>query len=63
MWCAFSGPPNIVRIHGEGEAVFRDDPRWGELIACSVTPTGRRRGRSSWSTPAGSRMSAGTPSP
>ncbi|MET9689124.1 pyridoxamine 5'-phosphate oxidase family protein [Streptomyces sp. NPDC006514] len=33
MWCAFSGPPNIVRIHGEGEVVFRDDPRWGELIA------------------------------
>ncbi|MFJ9597221.1 pyridoxamine 5'-phosphate oxidase family protein [Streptomyces virginiae] len=32
MWCAFSGPPNIVRIHGEGEAVFRDDPRWSELI-------------------------------
>lgn len=33
MWCAFSGPPNIVRIHGDGEAVFRDDPRWAELIA------------------------------
>ncbi|MEV7420081.1 pyridoxamine 5'-phosphate oxidase family protein [Streptomyces sp. NPDC089919] len=33
MWCAFSGPPNIVRVHGDGEAVFRDDPRWGELIA------------------------------
>ncbi|MFG2995697.1 pyridoxamine 5'-phosphate oxidase family protein [Streptomyces sp. NPDC048340] len=33
MWCAFSGPPNIVRVHGEGEAVFRDDPRWGELVA------------------------------
>jgi predicted pyridoxine 5'-phosphate oxidase superfamily flavin-nucleotide-binding protein len=33
MWCAFSGPPNIVRIHGEAEAVFRDDPRWGELVA------------------------------
>ncbi|MGW6689664.1 pyridoxamine 5'-phosphate oxidase family protein [Streptomyces sp. NPDC054961] len=32
MWCAFSGPPNIVRIHGHGEAVFRDDPRWGGLI-------------------------------
>ncbi|MER7734936.1 pyridoxamine 5'-phosphate oxidase family protein [Streptomyces erythrochromogenes] len=32
MWCAFSGPPNIVRIHGEGEAVFRDDPRWPGLI-------------------------------
>ncbi|GGZ87640.1 pyridoxamine 5'-phosphate oxidase family protein [Streptomyces subrutilus] len=33
MWCAFSGPPNIVRIHGEGEAVFRDDPRWDGLVA------------------------------
>ncbi|MDJ0381687.1 pyridoxamine 5'-phosphate oxidase family protein [Streptomyces sp. G-G2] len=33
MWCSFSGAPNIVRVHGEGEAVFRDDPRWGELIA------------------------------
>lgn len=33
MWCAFSGPPNIVRIHGEGEAVFRDDPRWAGLVA------------------------------
>uniref|UniRef100_A0AAU2JLY4 Pyridoxamine 5'-phosphate oxidase family protein n=1 Tax=Streptomyces sp. NBC_00049 TaxID=2903617 RepID=A0AAU2JLY4_9ACTN len=33
MWCAFSGPPNIVRIHGRGEAVFRDDPRWGELVS------------------------------
>ncbi|MCX5197782.1 pyridoxamine 5'-phosphate oxidase family protein [Streptomyces sp. NBC_00249] len=32
MWCAFTGPPNIVRIHGDGEAVFRDDPRWDELI-------------------------------
>ncbi|MEU6867393.1 pyridoxamine 5'-phosphate oxidase family protein [Streptomyces sp. NPDC046876] len=32
MWCAFAGPPNIVRIHGEAEAVFRDDPRWAELI-------------------------------
>ena len=33
MWCAFQGPPNIVRIHGRGEAVFRDDPRWPELAA------------------------------
>ncbi|MEV7612978.1 pyridoxamine 5'-phosphate oxidase family protein [Streptomyces sp. NPDC089799] len=32
MWCSFDGPPTIVRVHGEGEAVFRDDPRWGELI-------------------------------
>ncbi|MFI8997928.1 pyridoxamine 5'-phosphate oxidase family protein [Streptomyces sp. NPDC053542] len=33
MWCAFEGPPNIVRVHGRGEPVFRDDPRWGELLA------------------------------
>lgn len=33
MWCAFTGPPAIVRVHGRGEPVFRDDPRWPELIA------------------------------
>ncbi|WP_189543669.1 pyridoxamine 5'-phosphate oxidase family protein [Streptomyces gelaticus] len=33
MWCAFQGPPNIVRIHGRGEPVFRDDPRFGALLA------------------------------
>ena len=32
MWCAFQGPPNIVRVHGRGEAVFRDDPRFAELL-------------------------------
>ena len=33
MWCAFEGPPNIVRVHGRGEPVFRDDPRFAELAA------------------------------
>ncbi|WP_067281507.1 pyridoxamine 5'-phosphate oxidase family protein [Streptomyces jeddahensis] len=32
MWCAFQGPPTIVRVHGRGEAVFRDDPRFPELL-------------------------------
>ncbi len=32
MWCAFTGPPKIVRIHGRGVPVFRDDPRWDELL-------------------------------
>lgn len=31
MLCAFDGPPRIVRLHGTGEAVRRDDPRYGEL--------------------------------
>ncbi|WP_405011767.1 pyridoxamine 5'-phosphate oxidase family protein [Kitasatospora sp. NBC_01539] len=32
MWCAFDGPPTVVRVHGHGEAVFRDDPRFAGLI-------------------------------
>ena len=32
MWCAFDGPPAIVRVHGTGEVVLRDDPRWAGLI-------------------------------
>ena len=33
MWCAFQGPPKIVRVHGRGEPVFRDDPRFGPLLS------------------------------
>ncbi|MBN0045485.1 pyridoxamine 5'-phosphate oxidase family protein [Streptomyces actuosus] len=33
MWCAFQGPPNIVRVHGRGEPVFRDDRRFWGLLA------------------------------
>jgi hypothetical protein len=33
MWCAFDGPPNIVRLHGRGEPVFRDDPRFPTLVS------------------------------
>ncbi|MEU0395151.1 pyridoxamine 5'-phosphate oxidase family protein [Streptomyces sp. NPDC006208] len=32
MWCAFAGPPKVLRVHGRGEAIFRDDPRWSEWI-------------------------------
>ncbi|WP_327237474.1 pyridoxamine 5'-phosphate oxidase family protein [Streptomyces sp. NBC_01317] len=32
MWCAFSGPPKVLRVHGRGEAIFRNDPRWAEYI-------------------------------
>ena len=32
MWCAFEGPPSIVRVHGTGEAVLRDDPRFPALV-------------------------------
>jgi hypothetical protein len=33
MFCAFEGPPNIVRLHGHGEAVEPGDDDWDELIA------------------------------
>src|SRR4051794_39065352 len=33
MFCAFDGPPRIVRLHGRGEAVLNDDPRFGGLVA------------------------------
>jgi predicted pyridoxine 5'-phosphate oxidase superfamily flavin-nucleotide-binding protein len=27
MWCAFEGPPRLVRVHGRGEVVGVDDDR------------------------------------
>ncbi|MCD0484029.1 pyridoxamine 5'-phosphate oxidase family protein [Streptacidiphilus sp. ASG 303] len=32
MWCSFGATPDVVRVHGRGEPVFRDDPRWDGLI-------------------------------
>lgn len=33
MFCAFDGPPNIVRLHGRGEAIEPQDSRFDELRA------------------------------
>jgi hypothetical protein len=33
MFCAFTGPPRIVRLHGRGECVAFDDERFGALAA------------------------------
>jgi predicted pyridoxine 5'-phosphate oxidase superfamily flavin-nucleotide-binding protein len=33
MFCAFDGPPRILRLHGRGEVVFRDDRRFDALVA------------------------------
>ena len=33
MFCAFDGPPRIVRLHGRGEAVLPGDPRFASLVA------------------------------
>ncbi len=42
MFCAFQGPPNIVRIHGRGRAIEPHDPGFEELAAEFPTYEGRR---------------------
>lgn len=42
MWCAFEGPARIVRIHGRGEVVTPEDPRWEQLVARFVERRGAR---------------------
>ena len=31
MFCAFDGPPKIVRLHGKGEVIYPKDPRFEKL--------------------------------
>ena len=33
MFCAFDGPPRIVRLQGTGRAVLEGDDDWGTLVA------------------------------
>jgi hypothetical protein len=47
MFCAFEGPPRIVRLHGRGEVVLPGDPRYEPLLAEAAfeettVPEGRR---------------------
>lgn len=32
MFCAFAGPPKIVRLHGQGRSVPEDDPEYAALL-------------------------------
>jgi len=32
MFCAFTGPPKIIRLHGQGRVVRRDDPEFARLL-------------------------------
>jgi hypothetical protein len=38
MFCAFQGPPNIVRLHGHGRAVPVTSPEFAGLMALFATP-------------------------
>ena len=33
MFCAFAGPPKIVRLHGQGRVVHQDDPEFATLLS------------------------------
>ena len=33
MFCAFEGPPRIVRLHGRGRVVWTEDPQFDDLHA------------------------------
>jgi len=33
MFCAFDGPPDVVRLHGRGRVVLPDDAEFAELLA------------------------------
>ena len=32
MFCAFDGPPKILRLYGKGRTVLRGDDEWNELV-------------------------------
>jgi hypothetical protein len=38
MFCAFQGPPNIVRLHGHGRAVAVTSPEYAELLRVFPEP-------------------------
>jgi hypothetical protein len=42
MFCAFEGPPKIVRLHGRGTVVLPDDPAYGTLAPAFPSNPGAR---------------------
>lgn len=46
MFCAFAGPPRVVRLHGRGGAVRPDDPGFAGLLAAFPDPPYRHGLRS-----------------
>jgi hypothetical protein len=43
MFCAFDGPPNIVRLFGKGRVVLPTDADWDSLIALFKPELGTRQ--------------------
>jgi len=43
MFCAFEGPPNILRLYGKGYTVLPGDAQWAELSALFTIPLSIRQ--------------------
>lgn len=43
MFCAFDGPPNILRLYGQGRTVLPDDNEWGGLSSYFTLPPATRQ--------------------
>lgn len=43
LFCAFDGPPMILRLYGTARAIHHNDPEWPELIARFPTIPGARQ--------------------
>jgi len=41
MFCAFAGPPRIVRLHGTGRTVLKDSPEFDSLVEQFAGASGR----------------------
>jgi hypothetical protein len=43
MFCAFDGPPNILRLYGQGYTVLPGDEEWPELSQFFILPLSARQ--------------------
>ena len=43
MFCAYDGPPNILRLYGKGRTVLPKHEEWTALAANFITPLGTRQ--------------------
>ncbi|MBI1321670.1 pyridoxamine 5'-phosphate oxidase family protein [bacterium] len=43
MFCAFEGPPMILRLYGSARAIHRADPEWNEMIGLFPEIPGARQ--------------------
>lgn len=43
MWCAFEGPPLILRVYGRARVIHPDEPDWADCTAALPATTGARQ--------------------